>query len=153
MSTRTNHHEFEAEEERRIFFEGVRLFNEKDFFEAHETWEDIWSVATGTKAKFYQGLIQAAVVLEHMRRDNPPGVQRVWRTMQQKFAVVPDEYMGLNIPRFVEGIRSVVADVLEMPTARGQRPHDVVIEWDPCDVPELVPAFDPWETGEGREEN
>lgn len=149
MSAASSYHEIDHEEERRIFYEGIRLFNEKDFFEAHETWEDIWVMATGVRAKFYQGLIQAAVTLEHMRRENPPGVQRVWTTTLQKFEVVPtDVYMGLNIPKFLDGIRPVIAPILEMPTQRGQRPHDVSFDWSPMDVPPIELEYDPWETGE-----
>ena len=62
-------------DEAKVFHEGIRLFNEGDWFEAHEIWEDIWHVASGPRKKFYQGLIQCAVTIEHVRRGNPRGVR------------------------------------------------------------------------------
>src|SRR5690606_20932959 len=61
-----------------IFHEGIALFNEGEWFEAHESWEDIWHMAAGPRKLFYQGLIQCAVTLEHMRRGNPRGVVTVY---------------------------------------------------------------------------
>ena len=51
--------------ERKLYYDGIQLFNEHEFFEAHEVWEDIWHMAYGLKHKFYQGMIQCAVALEH----------------------------------------------------------------------------------------
>ena len=62
-----------------IFHEGLKLFNGQEWFDAHETWEDIWVMASGSRKLFYQGLIQCAVVLEHVRRGNPRGVRSVWK--------------------------------------------------------------------------
>src|SRR5215831_3541166 len=60
--------------ERKLYYDGITLFNEHEFFDAHEVWEDIWHMAFGTKFEFYQGMIQCAVALEHYRRSNPRGV-------------------------------------------------------------------------------
>ena len=46
--------------------EGLRLFNEEDFFECHEVFEELWSESQGDDRKFLQGLIQAAVALFHL---------------------------------------------------------------------------------------
>ena len=54
--------------EKKLYLDGIHLFNDHEFFEAHETWEDIWHMAYGLKHDFYQGMIQAAVALEHYRR-------------------------------------------------------------------------------------
>ena len=69
--------------ERKLYYDGIHLFNEHEFFEAHETWEDIWHMAYGLKHEFYQGMIQAAVALEHYRRSNPRGVVRALPTLHR----------------------------------------------------------------------
>ena len=46
--------------ERKLYYDGIQLFNEHEFFEAHEVWEDIWHMAYGLKHDFYQGLIDRA---------------------------------------------------------------------------------------------
>lgn len=139
---------FDSGEERRLFHEGIELFNAREFFEAHESWEEIWKNSSGRKARFYQGLIQAAVTLEHIRRDNPRGVQRVWTTMLAKFEGLPEVYMGLNVPRFLDGLRPVVAPILAMPVRQGQQPREVSLPWDPESVPPIELLYDPFETGE-----
>ena len=64
----------EVELEKKLYLDGIALFNDHEFFEAHEVWEDIWHEAYGTKFEFYQGMIQCAVALEHYARSNPRGV-------------------------------------------------------------------------------
>ncbi len=43
-----------------LYLRGVRQFNERRFFESHETWEQLWISQSGPSREFCQGLIQAA---------------------------------------------------------------------------------------------
>ena len=52
------------------YVEGIRLFNEEEFFECHEVLEELWQETLGREKKFYQGLIQAAVALFHFGNEN-----------------------------------------------------------------------------------
>src|ERR687894_832257 len=67
-------HPMPPELERKLYYDGITLFNEHEFFEAHEVWEDVWHMAYGLKHYYYQGLIQCTVALELYRRSNPRGV-------------------------------------------------------------------------------
>jgi hypothetical protein len=62
--------------------EGIALFNQHSFFEAHEVLEDVWRAAPERERKFLQGLIQVAVALHHHSRGNLVGcrslLDRVW---------------------------------------------------------------------------
>jgi hypothetical protein len=134
-----------ADEEARLFHEGLTLFNDGEWFEAHEVWEDIWHMAIGDKKRFYQGLIQYAVTIEHIRRGNPRGVKCVYQTTQTKFVGLPDVYMGFNIPKQLAELDRIVSPVLAMgpkafdpATGRGQQmPVDLThapkidLEYDP----------------------
>lgn len=53
--------------------EGVRLFNEGDFFEAHEAWEDHWGKGGREERDATLGLIKAAVALHHLSHRNGAG--------------------------------------------------------------------------------
>lgn len=58
------------------FKEGVRLFNERRFFEAHEAWEALWRrMAAGPEREAMQGLIQLAAACHHLVQGNPKGAQ------------------------------------------------------------------------------
>src|SRR3954470_14805271 len=98
--------------EKKLYLDGIHLFNEYEFFEAHETWEDIWHMAYGLKHNFYQGMIQCAVALEHYRRSNPRGVLSLYKSYQPKFLKVPDVFMGLEIPPFLAAMTEALAPVV-----------------------------------------
>jgi hypothetical protein len=50
--------------------QGIREFNGREWFECHETVEDLWIGSEGETRDFYQGIIQIAVALHHWRNGN-----------------------------------------------------------------------------------
>jgi predicted metal-dependent hydrolase len=50
--------------------QGIREFNSSEWFECHETVEDLWIGSEGEVRDFYQGIIQVAVALHHWRNGN-----------------------------------------------------------------------------------
>jgi predicted metal-dependent hydrolase len=50
--------------------QGIREFNNREWFECHETVEDLWIGSEGETRDFYQGIIQIAVALHHWRNGN-----------------------------------------------------------------------------------
>jgi predicted metal-dependent hydrolase len=133
-------------DEAAIFHEGLRLFNAQEWFDAHETWEDIWVMASGPRKLFYQGLIQCAVVMEHVRRGNPRGVRSVWKTAQSKFVDLPDQYMGLDIRKLLADELHAIEGILHLPDERfdPQLGRGQTLPYDPSDAPSIVLAFDPF---------
>jgi predicted metal-dependent hydrolase len=135
------------EEERKIYYDGIELFNTHEFFEAHEAWEDIWHMAFGTKFEFYQGMIQCAVALEHYRRANPRGVVSLFKSYNEHFKDVPPVFMGLDVRDFLARMRQTLAPVIDanpLPD-RGQ------IELDFSTTPKISLRYDPFETGEAQQ--
>src|SRR5690606_9961487 len=101
--------------EHHLFYLGLSLFNERDFFEAHEAWEDLWHMAEGERKLFYQGLIQCAVTLVHVQRGNPRGVASVWKTAQQKFEGLPGVYMGIDLVALQHQMAMFLQPILVLP--------------------------------------
>jgi hypothetical protein len=133
-----------GELERKLFYDGIRLFNEHEFFEAHEAWEDVWRTAYGVKNAFYQGMIQCAVALEHYRRSNPRGVLSLSKSYPPKFRDVPDVFMGLDVKAFLARMEAALQPV----TAAQPLPERGEIELDGTTVPKIELIYDPFETGE-----
>jgi predicted metal-dependent hydrolase len=132
--------------ERKLYYDGIALFNDHEFFEAHEVWEDIWHMAFGTKFEFYQGMIQCAVALEHYRRSNPRGVVSLFESYNRHFKDVPTIFMGLNVQEFLAKMKQTLAPVLgaiPLP-AKGD------ISLDAASVPTIQLMYDPFETGEAQ---
>lgn len=150
VSSRINYHTGMPDDtfdEAVIFHEGLRLFNQQEWFDAHETWEDIWVMASGDRKLFYQGLIQCAVVMEHVRRGNPRGVRSVWKTAQGKFVDLTDVYMGVDIKKLLADEYRAIRNVLNLPDerfnprlGRGQQ-----MPYDPSDAPVIDLLADPFE--------
>ena len=130
--------------ERKLYHDGIQLFNGHEFFDAHEAWEEAWHMAVGVKHDFYQGMIQCAVALEHYRRSNPRGVVSLYRTYRPKFANVPPVFMGLEVSAFLSAMREALRPVIESDPL----PEKGAIELDPSRVPRIELKYDPFETGE-----
>ena len=130
--------------ERKLYYDGIQLFNEGEFFEAHEVWEDAWHMARGVKHDFYQGLIQCAVALEHYRRGNPRGVVSLYNSYPPKFAEVPPVFMGLDVTKFLADMREVLRPVIEA----SPMPEKGTIDLDPARAPKLALRYDPFASGE-----
>src|SRR5262252_8086573 len=133
-------------DERATYLRGIQLFNEHEFFEAHETWEDAWHMAYGLKHSFYQGLIQCAVALEHYRRSNPRGVLSLFRSYTTRLARVPPVFMGLDLKGFLERMHAVLRPVLDA----NPLPERGQIRLDASGVPTISLIYDPFETGEAE---
>lgn len=133
--------------EKKLYLDGIALFNEHEFFQAHEVWEDIWHEAYGTKFEFYQGMIQCAVALEHYLRSNPRGVVSLYDSYRRHFKDVPDVFMGLKVREFLAKMHQALRPVLQADPLpqRGQ------IQLDLASTPKIELSYDPFETGEAAQ--
>ncbi len=133
--------------ERKLYYDGITLFNEHEFFDAHEVWEDIWHMAYGLKHYFYQGMIQCSVALEHYRRSNARGVLSLHKSYHGKFVDIPPTFMGLNVTAFLADMHEALRPVLDAEPV----PQRGEIELDPSRAPKIVLMYDPFETGEAQQ--
>jgi hypothetical protein len=130
--------------EKKLYYDGIQLFNDHEFFEAHEAWEDIWHMAYGLKHDYYQGMIQCAVALEHYRRSNPRGVISLFGSYRPKFKDVPPTFMGLDVTRFLAEMHDVLRPVLDARPV----PEKGAIELDEARAPVIRLLYDPFANGE-----
>jgi predicted metal-dependent hydrolase len=79
------------------YLAGILFFNERDFFEAHEVWEDLWSESHGDERRFYQGLIQAAVGLFHFSGGNLGGAVKLYRSSYDYMKPCGSPFLGLDV--------------------------------------------------------
>ena len=78
-----------------LFQAGLKLFNEKNFYDAHEKWEDLWSDYYLKDRLFIQGLIQLSVSFVHLKNNNMNGAKSLLNKCKQKFE-------GFNIQRGID---------------------------------------------------
>ena len=79
------------------FREYVRLFDHREFFEAHEVLEGLWMELNGPDRDFLQGLIQLSVCLEHHARENPRGAFKVLWSAEERLASYGAVHAGIPI--------------------------------------------------------
>jgi uncharacterized protein len=86
------------------FQRGLQLFNNADFFEAHEVWEDVWRAAPAAEKKFLQGLIQIAVGLHHYSCGNRIGAQSLLARATRNLSDYPENYCGIDLLTLLQAV-------------------------------------------------
>jgi predicted metal-dependent hydrolase len=105
------------------YLAGILFFNERDFFEAHEVWEDLWAESHGDERRFYQGLIQAAVGLFHFSGGNLGGAVKLYRSSFDYMKSCGSPFLGLDVAAFWRQMEQCFEPLLKSPTPdRNLRP-------------------------------
>jgi len=94
------------------FLEGIRCFNCRAFFEAHEVWEDLWRDDQGPARRFYQGLIQLAVCLHHFRNGNTRGAKKLCLSGSAYLEPYRPAYLGLDLDRLLKELQVCCGELL-----------------------------------------
>ncbi|HEV7784588.1 MAG TPA: DUF309 domain-containing protein [Thermoanaerobaculia bacterium] len=101
------HPNLSPEERRRLFLEGIELFNGGRFYDSHEVWEDIWRSTTPEPRNLFQGLIQIAAALHQFldlhRQDAPGRTLAKARVRLEPYAPMA---CGLDIASLLEHVGS-----------------------------------------------
>lgn len=95
------------------YIEGLRLFNEEDFFESHEVLEDLWSETQDERKKFYQGLIQVAVGLLHFGNGNFGGARKLYTTSRKYLEAYAPHYEGLDVAKLLTDMQFCFQELLD----------------------------------------
>lgn len=121
---------------------GVLSFNRREFFDAHEVWEDLWHECGLPNRRFYQSLIQAAVALHHWGNGNWRGARRLFHSGRNYMSAYPEVHLGLDRNRFWQEMERAVADVLCEGVPESTKRLDEAL----CPTIELYPSPETWPT-------
>jgi predicted metal-dependent hydrolase len=97
-------HHFQQE-----FIRGIQLFNEKEFFDCHDAWEELWHEERGERRLFLQGMIQSAVGSYHLSNGNITGAISQYMKALDKLQKYPPDFMGLDLEKFRAEIERCLA--------------------------------------------
>ena len=90
-----------------LFQQGLNHYRSKDYFEAHESWEDLWSDYYLEDRKFVQGLIQLSVSFVHLSRGNMNGAKSLLNKCTEKFRIYSGVHRGIDVEYLIEQINNV----------------------------------------------
>jgi len=96
-----------------LYREGLRLFNEEEFFECHDVWEELWSESQGAERKFIQGLIQASISLFHFGNENFGGAKKLYLSTRKNLDPYGDQYMGVELGQFLQDYEACFRELLD----------------------------------------
>ena len=99
----------------RRFLQGIEYFNGKDFFNAHETWEDLWLCTFDESREFLQGLIQWSLALHHFVQGNMRGARSLFESGAVLLASYGEVFQGVDLLNLKQQMETCLAEVLSHP--------------------------------------
>ena len=97
--------ELTPEERRSLLLQGIEQFNRGDFYDSHESWEDVWRSTTPEPRDLFQGLIQVAAALHQfldLHRQESPG--RTLAKARLRLEPFVPAACGLDIAALLEAV-------------------------------------------------
>tara|TARA_Y100001970_G_C14217517_1_gene850588 strand:- start:383 stop:766 length:384 start_codon:yes stop_codon:yes gene_type:complete len=86
----------------KLFINGISFFNEKKYYEAHESWEDLWSDYYLPDANFIQGLIQLSVGYFHITNLNINGAIGLLTKSIKKLTPYSPKCRSINVDILID---------------------------------------------------
>ena len=90
-----------------LFQEGLNNFRAGEYFEAHESWEELWSDYYLPDRRFIQGLIQLSVSFVHLENDNLKGAKSLLNKCIEKFSDFKGIQRGIDVNDLIIEINQV----------------------------------------------
>ena len=98
--------------------DGILLFNQGRYFEAHEELELAWRAERGRIRELYQGILEAGVAYLHLRRQNLAGALKVHSRSMRWLQPWPDVCRGVAVERLRQDLDSAVAEARRLGPTR-----------------------------------
>jgi len=108
----------------------ISQFNNQDWFECHETLEELWSGETGEKRELYQGILQIAVALHHWKSRNFGGAMSLFTSGMNHLGRVRPLSQLVDVTR-------LIADACRMQMELGNLGEERMTEIEPGLIPRL----------------
>jgi predicted metal-dependent hydrolase len=90
---------------------GMQLFDQGEYWLAHEALEEAWKEESGPVRELYRAILQAGVVYLHIERDNYIGAIKVYAKVQKWIQPWPDVCRGIEIGALRRDLDIVIAEV------------------------------------------
>ena len=90
---------------------GLKLFNNKQFYDAHEYWEELWLEYHLQDKKFIQGLIQLTVAYYHLSTGNTKGALSLLNKSLDKMELFLPDNRGVDVDLIVKAIKESIKTI------------------------------------------
>ena len=91
-----------------LFLKGLRLFNEGEYFEAHDVIEELWlkTPSDDPVRDLYKGVIQAAAALYQFDRGVHSGAKGLRQTAVSYLEKYRPKALGLNVGKLIDDLNA-----------------------------------------------
>lgn len=93
--------------------QGVELFNDADFFAAHDFFETLWVESNRDDRLFFQGLVQISVGCYHLICGNLKGARNQFIKGTNKLKKYSPAYYNLELEKLLIAIESLTEEIDE----------------------------------------
>jgi Uncharacterized conserved protein len=98
--------------------EGLELFNQGRYWQAHEALEAAWRAEKGPIRELYRGVLQAGVVYFHITRRNYAGAMKVYRRSQKWLMLWPETCRGIAVGQLQKDLQRAILEVQTLGSER-----------------------------------
>jgi predicted metal-dependent hydrolase len=86
---------------------GIDLFDQGEFYEAHEPLEKAWMETAEPERLLYQGILQIGLAYFQISRDNYRGALKMFRRGRKNLTPLGESMLGVNIQQLLEDAQRV----------------------------------------------
>ena len=97
-----------------LFNRGIKYFNNKKYYDAHESWEELWSEYKLNDALFVQGLIQLSVAFFHITNLNLKGSRSLFEKCLPKLKEFSSYHRGINLEEIIGAAENSYQEVMSI---------------------------------------
>ena len=98
--------EFTALDEWEQVLKGIELFNRREFYDCHDTIEEIWLQESSDEQPFLQGLIQSAVAFHHYQHGKLGAARSMLILAIEKLEAYPRTYHQVQLAELLAELRA-----------------------------------------------
>lgn len=109
-----------------LLLRGIEQFNKGEYWECHETLEELWNAEPGEVRDLYQGILQVGVAFYHLRNNNFAGAMKMFRRGLPRLRGLPEVCQGVRVAELAQDAR---------------RFHDLALDLGPERLSELPTSF------------
>ena len=104
----------EEEIKKELFSKGIKAFNNRNYYDAHEYWEDLWTDYRLKDAKLIQGLIQLSVGYFHITNLNINGAKSMFGKCLLKLDLYKQNSRGIDVVFLINAVNNTIDNLNEI---------------------------------------
>ena len=124
------------------YLKGIEHFNKREFYDAHEIWEELWHEEQGEAKNFVQGLIQFATSLHHFEAFNLKGAKLLYEGGVELLTPYGDRFWDLPVKKLLDDTTRCVKGMLsyaqkDLPGRYHEDKEKFPVKIDPMLIPKI----------------